>query len=444
MGAAEVDPYLAAEQVWATGNRNVLDFLASVDPRRHHRIYYEELVREPERIMAGLCEFLGIPFDEAVLKPYEGRRMTDGVHSQSLPIGDPNFMMHDRIEPELSEKWKKISLSRPLAVSTRELAADLEYELPLEPEISPQPLSPLPMRERYVDVRGLGICLCSWGPEDGPLLVLVHGILEHGAAWERVAVPLARLGYHVVAPDLRGHGLSSHVGAGASYHLIDFLADLEVVVREIAETPFTLVGHSMGATVAAMYASIRPERVRTLVLVECLLPQDNDADKALENLATHLNYLVTPVRHAVLPDVAAAANRLRRLTPSMPEETALRMAQRITEPCPRGVQWRWDPLLRTRAGIAFHGTENLNLSRYLEVLGKIQASTTLVYGNTSNAVSAEQVSLQLRKIPRSRQIVLPGGHNLHMDCPEAVAEIIASVADVPKGSDQVGSVSSKS
>ena len=41
--------------------------------------------------MEGLCEFLQIPFEDNLLQPYEGKRMTDGIHAQSMPIGDPNF-----------------------------------------------------------------------------------------------------------------------------------------------------------------------------------------------------------------------------------------------------------------------------------------------------------------------------------------------------------------
>ncbi|NMF86770.1 alpha/beta fold hydrolase, partial [Nodosilinea sp. P-1105] len=62
------------------------------------------------------------------------------------------------------------------------------------------------MTETWVTLRGRQHCLCHWGPENGSLVLCLHGILEHGAAWDGVAYGLAQQGYHVVAPDLRGHG----------------------------------------------------------------------------------------------------------------------------------------------------------------------------------------------------------------------------------------------
>jgi NAD(P)-dependent dehydrogenase (short-subunit alcohol dehydrogenase family)/aryl carrier-like protein len=127
----QAPPSMLAEQVWASVNRNMLDFRRTA-PERHHVIRYEELVRHPEREMRALCGFLGIPFDPKVLTPYEGERMTDGINAQSLGIGDPNFMQHRDIEADLGETWKKIKLPAPLSEFTRRVAAELGYTLPEE------------------------------------------------------------------------------------------------------------------------------------------------------------------------------------------------------------------------------------------------------------------------------------------------------------------------
>ena len=84
---------------------------------------YEDLVREPAKVMDNLCKFLGVPFEEAVLHPYEGRRMIDGP-------GDPDILQHDKIDPTLGEVWKTIKLPRQLSEYSRNLAAELNYELP--------------------------------------------------------------------------------------------------------------------------------------------------------------------------------------------------------------------------------------------------------------------------------------------------------------------------
>src|SRR5207244_2602928 len=119
-----------------------------------------DLVRDPEGSMRALCAFLGIEFDAALLTPYEGQRMLDGVHAQSIGINDPNFLQHDRIEASLGAVWRTIRLPRLLSEEACRSAAALGYELPHETAASSS------MRERTVDVRGLPLCLCEWGPED--------------------------------------------------------------------------------------------------------------------------------------------------------------------------------------------------------------------------------------------------------------------------------------
>ncbi|AOY79861.2 type I polyketide synthase [Moorena producens JHB] len=494
-GNDEVDPYWLAEEVWTTCNRNILDFFEEIAPSNHHLVYYEELVKQPAKVMARLCEFLGIPFDEAVLEPYQGQRMTDGVHPQSLPVDDPNFRNHNQIDSALGEVWRQIQLPRPLGKFAEEVATRLDYQLPLLVEPSAQPanlpysnpkgeqpdnlqpdnlqpsnlqpdnlqpdnlqpsnlqpdnLQPSnlqppnlgqkatlreqlePMQESYLDVRGLRLCLCSWGPADGELILCVHGVLEHGAAWEEIARPLASMGYRVVAPDQRGHGLSQHVGMGGSYQLIDYLGDLDAIAFGTAEPnpnpltdqPFILVGHSMGAVVAATFASVRPEKVKSLVLLEPVLPGEQKDDQTAQNIATHLDYLASPPQHQVFADIEAAANRLRRLTPNLSEELALKHAERLTEPFDGGVRWRWDPRLQIRTGIGLSGT-GFNRDKYTQLLSQIKAPTTLVYGNNSNFNRPEDLALQQAAIPHAKTVKLSGGHNLHVDAPDAIVAIIA-------------------
>jgi len=124
----DADPYVIAETVWAMSNENLLEFLVEVEQERQHLVRYEELVSDPVSVMTGLCQFLGVPFDEAVLEPYDGRRerMTGSLGD----VGDPNFFQHNRVDASRGEAWKRIRLPRRLDESTEELALQLGYELP--------------------------------------------------------------------------------------------------------------------------------------------------------------------------------------------------------------------------------------------------------------------------------------------------------------------------
>jgi pimeloyl-ACP methyl ester carboxylesterase len=285
------------------------------------------------------------------------------------------------------------------------------------------------MREFYVDVRGLSLCQCAWGPADGPVVLLLHGMLDHGAMWADVAQRLAEKGCRVLAPDQRGHGRSQHDGPGGSYHLLEFVADLDALLgHDNGNNPLqvngsvTVVGHSMGAAVAALYASARPQKVNALVLVESILPTDTAETETTSQLTAYLDQLANSPQHACLPDVRAAAGRLRQVIPSLSEEQALYTARRITQPWDSGsgVCWRWDPHLLTRSGVTFNGLA-FKASCYTELLRRIQVPVTLVYGEEGSYKTLSQMQAIM---PKATAAVLPGGHNLHVEAPESLANII--------------------
>jgi len=417
VGSGESDPYEMAELIWRQSNQNILDFAQEVDPQRYLIVYYEDLVSKPRQVMTKVCEFLEIPFNEAILTPYQGDRMTDGVSNTAMSLGDPNFLNHQKIEAKLAETWREIELPKTLGTYTQQLAVRLNYELPQESNSDV-----LPMEETLINIRGLKICLCTWGPEEGPLVLCLHGILEQGAAWSEVAINLAQKGYRVIAPDLRGHGRSDRVGKGGSYNLIDFLGDIDAIVENLAGKAFILVGHSLGSVLGAIFATIRPQSIKNIVLVETILPTANESEDPTTALANQLDYMASPPEHPVFPDVKTAAERLRRATPAISPALAMMLAERITEPCEGGVRWRWEPLLRTRAGISLNG---IGRSRYLNILKKIKVPITLVYGDKSNFNRIEDLNKQEEAMPNAIKVMVSGGHNLPLEAPNALAKIIS-------------------
>jgi pimeloyl-ACP methyl ester carboxylesterase len=116
------------------------------------------------------------------------------------------------------------------------------------------------LRLHYVD----------WGNAEAPLLLLVHGGRDHARSWDGVARELRR-DFHVIAPDLRGHGDSAWA-VGSSYALTDFVLDIAQLLEAVDAYPVTIVGHSLGGAVSLLYTGTFPERVRRLVAIEGLGP----------------------------------------------------------------------------------------------------------------------------------------------------------------------------
>jgi len=124
---------------------------------------------------------------------------------------------------------------------------------------------------RFQGHDGLELYQQCWLPEREPaaVVVLVHGFIEHSGRYAALAEELNRHGYAVYAFDLRGHGRSG--GQRAFVRSFDeFTADLNVFLADVRRRephrPIFLLGHSMGGTIAARLAMMRPDDLAGVVL----------------------------------------------------------------------------------------------------------------------------------------------------------------------------------
>ncbi len=101
------DPWKFAGRMWHTYNANIETFLANIPSERRVQVDYETLVSQPKEVMQHVCEALGLDVEEAMLEPYKGERMTGGLHTESLPIGDINFHSHHTIESSYAAVWQQ-------------------------------------------------------------------------------------------------------------------------------------------------------------------------------------------------------------------------------------------------------------------------------------------------------------------------------------------------
>jgi pimeloyl-ACP methyl ester carboxylesterase len=257
-------------------------------------------------------------------------------------------------------------------------------------------------------------------------VLVLHGWLEQGAAWDAVA---QRLGREVWAPDQRGHGLSEHVGRGGWYHFWDYVGDAAALADAMGP-PVDVVGHSMGGAVACLLAATRPDVVRRLVLVEGLGPPDG-TDGAVQRAREYVAERLAPPRHGTLASIDDAADRLRRTAPRLSPETARRLASRVTRPAapgdgpPGALVWTWDALHRARAPVPFLA------SLFATFLREIRAPVLRVDGADSAFVlpdaDARAALLDIRRYAR----IDGAGHLVHHDQPEALAEAIRAFLDAP-------------
>ena len=114
------------------------------------------------------------------------------------------------------------------------------------------------LRLHYVD----------WGNEGAPPLLLVHGGRDHCRNWDWVAEALCD-DFHIIAPDLRGHG-DSQWPTGGGYGFAEYVYDIAQLIHQTGLAPVTIIGHSLGGGISLRYAGTYPEKVSRIVAVEGL------------------------------------------------------------------------------------------------------------------------------------------------------------------------------
>lgn len=126
---------------------------------------------------------------------------------------------------------------------------------------------PGPASHAYFSQR-LRLNYVDWGNEDAPPLLLIHGGRDHCRNWDWVAETL-RDDYHIIAPDLRGHG-DSQWTTGGSYAVAEFAYDISQLIHQADLAPLTIIGHSFGGGISLRYAGIYPDKVTKVVSIEGL------------------------------------------------------------------------------------------------------------------------------------------------------------------------------
>jgi len=124
-----------------------------------------------------------------------------------------------------------------------------------------------PSSHSFVSQR-LRLHYADWGNPDAPLLILQHGGRDHGRSWDWVAQAL-RHDYHVIVPDLRGHGDSAW-SPDADYTMTAFVADFAQLIEMLGADEVSICAHSLGGNIATRYTGLYPERVRRLANIEGL------------------------------------------------------------------------------------------------------------------------------------------------------------------------------
>jgi pimeloyl-ACP methyl ester carboxylesterase len=294
-----------------------------------------------------------------------------------------------------------------------------------------------PSQSRFVPIRSLNYHVRFWGqPQPGqPPLVLLHGWMDVAASFQFVVDALSQ-NRLIIAPDWRGFGLTNANGAD-SFWYPDYLADLDALLDHLSpDTPVNLLGHSMGANIAMLYAGVRPARVRRLINLEGFGLPATQPEQATARFTQWMDQLKAPhtTQLKSYASMDAVAARLIKNNPRLNPDKALWLAAHWSQEVAPG-QWQ----ILAEAG---HKRTNPQLYRVDEVSSvhrHITAPTLMVEAEDDSMAllwkgqfTRAEHRQRLQVVPDLRIEVLANcGHMLHHDQPQAVASLIEAFIAEP-------------
>ena len=283
---------------------------------------------------------------------------------------------------------------------------------------SPPTYSPLrPGRRTAFDIRGARYSVTEWGDPGAPLFFYLHGWADAGSTFQFV-VDALQDDWHVVAPDWRGFGRST--AEGSSYWFPDYLADLhELLDIYSPKQPVRLVGHSMGANVAGLYAGTMPERVEAFVNIEGFGLVDSDPADAPGRFRKWIEAAQAGPAFSTYSDLGALSRRIAKRNPNMdPAHAGFVASEWGAEQEDGRVVLRADPLHKLPNPILYRRTAAEACWR------AITADVLLVTGGKSEIARHLGVDDEV-DLPHDQSVCIPkAGHMPHFDTPVELAAAI--------------------
>jgi pimeloyl-ACP methyl ester carboxylesterase len=269
-----------------------------------------------------------------------------------------------------------------------------------------------PVSRSYVS-QGLKLHYLDWGNASAPLLLLVHGICEHARSWDQTARTLSQ-GWHVIAPDLRGHGDSAW-SPDSSYLSSCYLLDIVNLLAALPRERATVVAHSLGGNIMARFAAAFPESVDKLVLIEGLGPSPAaianwDRQGPVQRTRAWIDTQCAAPHKApkIFASIAEAQARLVKANPRLSSELALCLAHHSVRPQGPGYAWKYDPLVSAFA------PEDFILNGAL--FWKQIATPTLLFQGAESWTTNPELDGRALHFRDWRMVVVEGaGHWVHLD-----------------------------
>lgn len=223
----------------------------------------------------------------------------------------------------------------------------------------------------------------------GPV-VLLHGFPLNRAMWDELAPALADR-YHVIVPDLRGHGETD--ASDGPFEMADHATDVLALLDRLGHKQAAIIGLSMGGYILLQLMTAAPERLTAVILADSMGRADTDERKQARAAQAEI------IRTEGL--AAFAAQVLPRMfAPSVPAERP-ELVERFRQTI---LSQRPEAVIQTLMAMAARPD-------MLEPLSSVHVPTLVVVGSEDAATTPEHAQELASTIPGATLVILPGaGH----------------------------------
>lgn len=238
----------------------------------------------------------------------------------------------------------------------------------------------------------------------GKPLVCFHGFSESGSTWDGLEVP----GYRLIRIDSMGHGRSARPMEVGPYTLPQMLSDLHTVIYAVAGERYALMGYSMGARLALLYALEYAEEVTHLVLESGSVGIEEEGERQARYVADR-----------------ALAERIRAHDITWFSETWAKLdifktQQSLPPKVQQQIQGR--RLLNSPHALAF--TLEGSGQGTMPYVGHRLSELTIPVCYISGELDTKYTDIGARYFGEAHRIVPQVGHNVHVEAPEAYQQIL--------------------
>lgn len=253
-----------------------------------------------------------------------------------------------------------------------------------------------------------------------PRVIALHGWLDNAASFLPLLPHLPPL--DLLLLDSPGHGRSAHLPRGAEYSLTTYIHALFDAADALGWERFAVLGHSMGAAVAALAAVAQPQRIARLALIETVGPlaEDEAATPARLRQAIAAARTQRGRNLRVFPDLEVAVRARVQASPMEPASARL-LVERGTTAVEGGHVWSSDPRL------TLPGAQRMSESQVQALLRALECPLHVLHARQAQPYfPAGQRQARLALLPQAAISVLDGGHHLHMDLPVEVGGALSA------------------